>query len=246
MPAPYLKQVVLRPERVEDWTRYPFNLPLFRDGSFDFRFTQAVTIIVGENGTGKSTFLEAIAAVVGFDQAGGGPGYMPLDHSTAIDQNGDLLAPALAASWLPRIGTGWFFKAESFFAIARYLDQAALTGMAIPPDFLSHSHGEGFLRFFDERCRRQGIYIFDEPESALSPARQMEFLKLIRRMEQSNICQVIIATHSPMIMAYPEAQFLCLTKQGFEPSSFKQTSHFLTMRSFCQDPKGFMDDLFEE
>ena len=93
------------------------------------------------------------------------------------------LASAFRASWLPKVTNGWFFRAESFFSVARYLDEAAI-GMPgpPPPDFLSHSHGEGFLRFFEERCHRQGIYIFDEPESALSPSRQMEFLKLMRRI----------------------------------------------------------------
>ena len=81
-------------------------------------------------------------------------------------------------------------SAESFFSVARYLDAAALEADKAPPDFLSHSHGEGFLRFFEERCSRQGIFIFDEPESALSPSRQMEFLKLLNRMEQTGICQV--------------------------------------------------------
>ena len=90
-----------------------------------------------------------------------------------------------------------------------------------PPDFLSHSHGEGFLRFFEERCQRQGIFIFDEPESALSPARQMEFLKLMRRMEDSTICQVVMATHSPMLMAYPNARLLRLTKYGLAPVNVK-------------------------
>jgi predicted ATPase len=98
---------------------------------------------------------------------------------------------------LPKITRGWFFRAESFFTVARYLDEAALSSGGAPPDFLSHSHGEGFLRFFEERCDRQGFYIFDEPESALSPARQIEFLKLLRRMKESNICQVIMATHAP-------------------------------------------------
>jgi hypothetical protein len=106
---------------------------------------------------------------------------------------------------MPKITTGWFFRAESFFSVARYLERAALEAAAAPPDFLSHSHGEGFLRFFEERCSRQGIFIFDEPESALSPSRQVEFLKLLKRIDQSRITQVIMATHSPMLMAYPEA-----------------------------------------
>lgn len=110
-----------------------------------------------------------------------------------------------------------------------------------PPDFLSHSHGEGFLRFFEERCQRQGIFIFDEPESALSPARQIEFLKLLRRMEDSRICQVIMATHAPMLMAYPNATLLRLTKGGLEPATLWETEHFKVLREFCDDPAGFVD-----
>ena len=89
-----------------------------------------------------------------------------------------LLSKALRAAWLPKITNGWFFRAESFFSVARYLDRAAVDDPfnPPPPDFLSHSHGEGFLRFFEERCRRQGIFIFDEPESALWPSRQIEFV----------------------------------------------------------------------
>ena len=115
-----------------------------------------------------------------------------------------------------------------------------------PPDFLSHSHGEGFLRFFEERCQRQGIFIFDEPESALSPARQIEFLKLMRRMEESTICQVIMATHSPMLMAYPGARLLRLSKYGLEPVTVKETDHYKVMREFCDDPAGFMEAVMAE
>jgi predicted ATPase len=156
---------------------------------FTLVFERPITIIVGENGTGKSTLLEGIAAMAGYDAAGGGKGYMPVDHSTAVEATGGRLALALRASWLPKITSGWFFKAESFFSVARYLDRAAIEAGAAPPDFLSHSHGEGFLRFFKERCDRQGIFIFDEPESALSPSRQILFLRLLRRIERSGHCQ---------------------------------------------------------
>src|SRR5258708_33274317 len=127
---------------------------------------------------------------------------------------GGRLSQALRASWLPKITSGWFFRAESFFSVARYLDAAAVDVGDLPPDFLSHSHGEGFLRFFGERCQRQGIFIFDEPESALSPTRQIEFLKLLRRMDRSSNCQVIMATHAPILMAYPNARLLSLTNRG--------------------------------
>jgi predicted ATPase len=112
-----------------------------------------------------------------------------------------------------------------------------------PPDFLSHSHGEGFLRFFEERCHRQGIFIFDEPESALSPSRQIAFLKLLRRMESSGICQVVMASHSPLLMAYPKAQLLRLSSSGLEPISVQETDHYRLMREFCADPAGFIDEV---
>jgi len=217
LPAPYLKRVWLDPSRVHDREAYPFCLPIFPD-DFELNFDAAITIIVGENGTGKSTILEGIAALAGYDDAGGGKGYMPVDHSEAREKMGGQLSRALRASWLPKITNGWFFRAESFFSVARYLDEAARDAGQAGPDFLSHSHGEGFLRFFEERCQRQGIFIFDEPESALSPARQIEFLKLLRRMDESRICQVIMATHAPLLMAYPNARLLRLGKYGLEPT----------------------------
>src|SRR3954465_8805367 len=183
LPAPYLRRGWLNLDRVTDPDAYPFCLPFLRDG-FELSFDRSITIIVGENGTGKSSLLEGIAVLAGYDEAGGGKGYMPVDHSNALEKMGGQLSRALRASWLPKITSGWFFRAESFFSVARYLDEAAREDPrgSPPPHLLSHSHGEGFLRFFDERCRRQGIFIFDEPESALSPSRQIEFLKLLRHM----------------------------------------------------------------
>jgi predicted ATPase len=102
------------------------------------------------------------------------------------------------------------------------------------------------LRFFEERCQRQGIFIFDEPESALSPSRQIEFLKLMRRMENIGHCQIIMATHSPILMTYPNATLLRLSKHGLEPVTVKDTDHFKVMREFCDDPEGFVEAAMEE
>jgi predicted ATPase len=245
LPAPYLKRIWLEPSRIKNREAYPFCLPLLRD-DFELSFDRAITIIVGENGTGKSTLLEGIAVLAGYDEAGGGKGYMPVDHSNAVEVMGGRLSTALRASWLPKITNGWFFRAESFFSIARYVDQAALDVGDTPPNFLSHSHGEGFLRFFEERCQRQGIFVFDEPESALSPSRQIEFLKLMRRMDDIGHCQIIMATHSPMLMAYPNAQLLRLTKYGLDPVNVKDTDHYKVMREFCDDPAGFVEAAIEE
>jgi len=247
LPAPYLKRVWLDPSRVSDPAAYPFCLP-FLQREFELAFDHAITIIVGENGTGKSTLLEGIAALAGYDETGGGKGYMPVDHSQAIEATGGRLSQALRASWLPKITNGWFFRAESFFSVARYLDRAAVEAgdPTSAPDFLSHSHGEGFLRFFAERCQRQGIFIFDEPESALSPSRQIEFLKLLRRMDRSTICQVIMATHSPMLMAYPGARLLRLSKYGLEQVTVEDTDHYRLMREFWADPRMFVEMMLEE
>lgn len=243
--APYLKRVWLDPGRIEDKDAYPFSLPLFRGLDFELEFERPVTIIAGENGTGKSTLLEGVAAFAGYDDAGGGKGYMPVDHSRAVEKQGGRLGAALRGSWLPRISNGWFFRAESFYAVARYLDMAALDVGETPPDFLSHSHGEGFLRFFEERCQRQGIYIIDEPESALSPARQIEFLKLLRRMEESGVCQVIMATHSPLLMAHGGAALLGLDRSGLRPVTLRETAHFRLMRDFLADPEGFVQTMLD-
>jgi predicted ATPase len=241
LPAPYLRRVWLEPSRIADRAAYPFCLPFLHD-DFELSFDRSITIIAGENGTGKSTLLEGIAVLAGYDEAGGGKGYRPVDHSGAMEERGGQLSSAFRASWLPKVTNGWFFRAESFFSVARYLDEVR----SPYADFLSHSHGEGFMRFFEERCQRQGIYIFDEPESALSPSRQMEFLKLMRRMDQSGHCQIIMATHSPVLMAYPDARLLRLSKYGLEPVSVKDTDHYKVMREFCEDPKGFVEAVLEE
>ncbi len=125
MPAPYLRRIWLDPSDIADRAAYPFCLPFLRD-DFELSFDRSITIIVGENGTGKSTFLEGIAVLAGYDEAGGGKGYRPVDHSNALEVMGGQLSKALRASWLPKITNGWFFRAESFFSVARYLDEVAL------------------------------------------------------------------------------------------------------------------------
>jgi predicted ATPase len=144
----------------------------------------------------------------------------------------------------PRLQAGGSFAPRASFpwrAISMWRD-----GRGIPPDFLSHSHGEGFLRFFEERCNRQGIFIFDEPESALSPSRQIAFLKLLRRMESSGNIQVLMATHSPMLMAYPTAQLLRLSHHGLDPIAMMETDHYRLMREFCADPSAFIDNVLAD
>lgn len=240
LPAPFLKRLTLIDERMGDRKRYPMNLSWLDPDRFEMSFETPVTIIVGENGSGKSTLIEAIAALAGYDEAGGGKGYRPVDHSRALDVSGAALADALRAGWLPKVTDGWFFRAESFFSVARYLDEAAQDSGGAPPDFLSWSHGEGFVRFFEERMSRQGLYLMDEPESALSPNRQRELLRVLARMQESAGSQVIMATHSPILMAVPGATVLEMTRFGPVPVSFEDTAHFKLYRDFASDPTAFV------
>ena len=180
LPAPYLKRVWIDPSRVSDPAAYPFCLP-FLQREFDLAFDQAITIIVGENGGGKSTLLEGIAAMAGYDEAGGGKGYMPVDHSNAVEAMGGRLSARARAgcrrsppdgSFAPRASSRWR-------AISTRRPWKATAGRRTS----CRIRTARALRFFDERCWRQGIFIFDEPESALSPPRQIE--SPMRRMDRS-------------------------------------------------------------
>lgn len=238
LPAPYLRSLRWR----DDGPRpeaYPFTLPWLND-DFELEFEQPVTILMGENGTGKSTLVEAIAAFAGYDEAGGGKGYRPVEHETAVDVNGGDLGRAFRGSWLPKVTNGWSFRAETFFSVARYLDTAAIDAKVAPPDFLSNSHGEGFGRFFAERMERQGIFFLDEPESALSPKRQIELLRLLSDIQDTARAQVIMATHSPILMAVPGAALWRLTHREIAPVTLRDTDHFRLWKAFGSDPEGFV------
>ncbi len=244
--APFLRRLTLIADRMDGRISYPMNLPWLDPDTFALSFEQPVTIIVGENGTGKSTLIESIAALAGYDEAGGGKGYRPVDHNSAIDVSGAGLADALRAGWLPKVTDGWFFKAESFFSVARYLDEAARDVGGAAPDFLSWSHGEGFLRVFNERMARQGLYLMDEPESALSPHRQLDLLRLLHKVQQAAQSQVIFATHSPLLMAVPGAAVFQISRLGLDEIDYRDTRHFRMLQSFTADPDGFVAESLSE
>lgn len=235
LPPPFLRHVWLPPETEGepfDRQSYPFSLPLVESSGFDIRFERPVTIIVGENGSGKSTILEAIATMAGFSESGGGQGMRAVEQAPQSGEDGARLGAALRAAWLPQVRRGWFFRAETFFSVMRYIDEAESTRGG----YLFASHGEGFLSFFEERLLEQGLFILDEPESALSPAKQFEFLKLLRQMQRANNCQVIMATHSPILMALPEADLRQVERFGLRPVTLEETAHFRIYREFALYP----------
>lgn len=248
LPPPFLKRVWMpedHPAGEPDWKQYPFSLPLIRHGALDLRFEKPMTIIVGENGTGKSTLLEAIAYLAGFSESGGAQGMQAIEATPVSATDAGALGAQLRGAWLPQVKQGWFFRAETFFSVARYLDVAAYESFARGPDYLSASHGEGFVDFFNERMSRQGIYILDEPESALSPQRQFEFLKLLRRMQCANNAQVIMATHSPILMALPGADLWQIDAYNIQPVALEETAHFRLYREFALYPHETVEAMIE-
>ncbi len=243
LPAPFLRHVWLPADAVtdDDGDDYPFSLPIVHGGGLDIRFDKAVTIVVGENGSGKSTLLEAIATMAGFSEHGGAQGMAAVGASPLAGKDAGGLGRLLKAAWLPQVRHGWFFRAETFFSVARYLDESGSPSAG----YLRASHGEGFLAFFEERLSQQGLFILDEPESALSPTKQFEFLKILRAMQRAENCQVIMATHSPILMALPDADLRQIERYGLQPTTLEETSHFRLYREFTRYPHDLVEAMID-
>lgn len=238
--APFLKSVALIDDRVPDACAYPFSIPVIAAEPFRIDFTTAVTILVGTNGSGKSTILEAIAHLCGFGRLGGNQNY------ASDGQDAEPLGKCLRASWLPKVGRGFYTRAETFSGFVGQVDgfgaQEAYGGRSLS----ERSHGEAYLEIFRNRVQGKGIFLFDEPEAALSPTRQIDFLKIVKQAETGGEAQFIMATHSPLLMAYPGATVLHLTDHGILERPFQQTEHFRVLREFYLDPMSFMDAIFME
>lgn len=242
---PFLKKVSLPAAQGEG---FPFNLPLFRNG-LELEITNPVTIIVGENGSGKSTLLEAIATQAGFSNEGGSPNTVFGEVPQPMRQ----LADAMTLSWLPRMRFGFFLRAESFFNFASELDEirkGPLAGNTYFPyggkSLHEQSHGESFMALFQNRVKNPGIYIFDEPEAALSPMRQLALLGIIRSLQREGKVQIIMATHSPILMACPNTQLMLLENGTLRQTEWKQTPHAQLYQRFMAAPERYIAAMDEE
>ena len=244
--APFLRTIALMRERAAP-EKFPFNLPLLAAGEFALSFERPITFVVGENGTGKSTLLEAIAAHCEFDPLGGArtPYRRRSDDEELPPEQA--LARALRFAWKPRVTNGFFFRAESFHQVATRLDYHS-AGSYGGRELHAQSHGEAFMALFQDRfgSRANSLYILDEPEAALSPTRQMAFLALIDRWHRTGRVQAIIATHAPMLMAYPEAAILSLDDGKMTPVAFRETNHYRRLKSFLDRPESYLRALLED
>jgi predicted ATPase len=226
---------------------YPFSIPSLKH-TLAIKFKGAVTFFVGENGSGKSTLLEAIAWHSGFHTAGGGS-----NQSYDLENSEAILSPYIRLSWLPKVRNGFFLRAESFFNFANYLDQAVREQPGYRHDFYApyggkslheQSHGESFLSLFRNRFGKRALYLLDEPEAALSPARQLSLLSLIHQLSPD--AQFIIATHSPILLGYPEAQIYSFDHSPIEQITYEETSHYQLTRRFLENRKSIFRELFAE
>jgi predicted ATPase len=236
-PKPFLRRITSLPEKW-DSARYPFNIRAY-SGGIDLKFKSNVTFLVGENGSGKSTLLEAIAECCGFNPEGGNR-----DHHYAAFADRSDLAQALRLDWQPKVTEGFFLRAESFFNFANFLETVSDFRAYGGKSLLEQSHGESFLALFKNRFE-QGIHLLDEPEAALSPQRQLSFLKIIHDLERSGHAQFIISTHSPIILSYPGAVLLSLDGDSVHEVDYRETEHYQITRDFLNAPERFFRYLFQ-
>ena len=231
---------------VEDWNRYPFAIPAIR-GLDQLDLDGHVTFLIGENGSGKSTLIEAIAVAVGMNSEGGTRNFNFATRRSESPLHRHL-RPIRRAR---RERDAFFLRAESYFNVATEIENLDKEPSFGPPLINSYggvslheqSHGESFLALVQHRLRGNGLYIFDEPEAALSPKRQ---LALMARMHEliSDGSQFIIATHSPILMAYPNALIYELDENGIRQVRYEDTEHYQITHEFLSSPERYFKHLF--
>mgnify|MGYP003407158905 FL=1 len=241
--AKYLLSMSTDAARVVDWEKHPFNLPHLQ--KLQLRFSSPMTMFVGENGAGKSTIIEAIADVCRLPVEGGGRA--ELDTHPDSDRPRSELAGALKVAFGNRVHDGFFVRAENLGRFADLLDSRRRD-----PDFYGdpyrlyggrsmhqQSHGEAFLSIFNHRLQTGGVIVMDEPESALSAQRQLELLALLWEFVAAGNTQIFIATHSPILMTFPGATLLEVSRESIKPIRLQDTSHYQITRSILENPERY-------
>ncbi|MEZ5072699.1 MAG: AAA family ATPase [Bacteroidales bacterium] len=236
-PSLFLHRISLRADN--PGSGFPFSIPAI--AGLDLRLTKPVTFLVGENGSGKSTLLEALADRIGFNAMGG-----TKQHGFAEEYD-TMLAKYL---WLERnpklpVSQGFYFRAESFFHLSEYIDKHGNPSYWGGRELLKQSHGESFLSAFNHQFR-EGLFLLDEPEAALSPQRQLSLLAILHGMEKEQRSQLIIATHSPILLAYPGADIFLLDESGIRNVVYEETEHYQITKGFLNNPDEYFKILFDE
>lgn len=235
-----MRRIELRRDEVQSFDDYPFNLSCVR--ALDkLVLDRYVTIFVGENGSGKSTLIEAIAVAIGLNPEGGSKNFQFQSRSTESELGG-LLRIMRGPE---REKDAFFMRAESVYTMSTEIERLE----EIQPGFFhwyggqslhTRSHGEAFLALVANRFWGEGVYILDEPESALSPSRQIALLSVLWELTRNKSSQIVMATHSPILMAFPGAKIVQLTADGMEVVEFEQTEHFRLTKDFLNDRGAFL------
>lgn len=242
---PFYHSIYVRWDEVENRDAFPYSVPAIKNLK-NLELHPAVTFLIGENGSGKSTLLEAIAVRLDFDETGG-------DANRSFSQrpvDGGLHdAIQILSSNYRRPGDRFFMRAETVFNYASHIDREALEDRAFLARYgdrslHARSHGEAFLAIVQNRMKAESFFLLDEPEAALSPSRQMTVLREIDWLVRSG-CQFVIATHSPILLAYPDARIYELTDDGFQTVEYTETEHYKLTRSFLERPEAFLRHLIE-
>jgi predicted ATPase len=238
----FLKRITLLRDKVEAFQQYPFSIPSIKSLD-ELDLKSDVTFFVGENGSGKSTLLEAIADKCEFNTAGGGR-----NNSYEVHAADSVLGDYIRLSWLPKVTNGFFLRAESFYHFATHIDEVDNTGFGSYGGRSLHqqSHGESFLSLFVNRFNRKAIYLLDEPEAALSPQRQLSFLKILHDLTAHGDCQFIIATHSPILLGYPDATIFSFDEGKIEEIDYEMTDHYKITKYFLQHRERMLQEILAD
>lgn len=237
----YLRQAKFKPEAAAHRGAFPFTLPaVLALESIDFH--PKVTFFIGENGSGKSTVLEALAVAARLNAEGGSKNF----HFGTRESHSALHRHLRLTRGVARPRDAFFLRAESFYNVATEIERLdAIHPLMSAYGGLSphaQSHGESFLALLMNRFRGKGLYFLDEPESALSPSRQLAVLARIHDLAKDD-SQFIIATHSPLLMAYPEARIYEFSKEGIRRVEYGETEHFRITRDFLMNPQRSLEIL---
>ncbi|MBW9153890.1 AAA family ATPase [Clostridium estertheticum] len=235
----YLRHVELCREKIQSFSKYPYCLSAIKNLSI-LDFHPKVTYLVGENGTGKSTILEAIAVAYGFNPEGGTRNF----NFSTKDTHSDLHKNLKLVKGVKRPNDGFFLRAESFYNVATNIDEIDVSSSYGGISLHSQSHGEAFLSLIRNRFSGNGLYILDEPEAALSPSRQMSLLVIMNELIRKG-SQFIIATHSPIIMSYPDSIVYELS-DGIKEVKYKDTEHYKITKAFLDNPEKMLNILLLE
>ncbi|WP_349729857.1 AAA family ATPase [Peribacillus frigoritolerans] len=243
----YIRGIYLNRDRISSYDHFPLDLPVIKHLQ-EVAFHPSVTYVIGENGMGKSTLLEGIAISYGFNPEGGTLNF----NFSNYDSHSNLDEYLRLKKGVYKPKDHFFFRAETFYNLAtniEELDGEASSGRKITDSFggkslHQQSHGESFFSAFVERFQGNGLYILDEPEAALSPLRQISMLARINELVQQG-SQFIISTHSPIIMAYPDAKILQISDEGMSEVTLEESNHYLLMKQFFEDKDRLLHHLFE-